>query len=221
MKVRFRIESVSPLLMHRDDVEWSDTMKEWSTNPDNASKSVAGDDRTPAFRWCGSLYHDGQTLTVPSDCLAACLGGAGKQIKTGKGGKTFKDAAASGMVITTEHLALLVNGKPIKYDKIAALVTDQKATFDQHKKVAEGLGFSLDVRRARINQTKHVRVRPRFDAWAIEGELEVWREEITLKVLTQMFEIAGARVGIGDWRPSSPKAPGPFGRFKATLKEVA
>ena len=37
----------------------------------------------------------------------------------------------------------------------------------------------------------------------------------------QIADIAGHRIGMGDWRPSAPKVPGPFGRFVVeSIKEV-
>jgi hypothetical protein len=35
-----------------------------------------------------------------------------------------------------------------------------------------------------------------------------------------MFAIAGQYAGILDWRPSSPKSPGPYGKYSARLKRA-
>jgi hypothetical protein len=78
----------------------------------------------------------------------------------------------------------------------------------------------LFVKRARIGNAKHVRVRPRFDSWSVSGTLTVLDDSITTDVLERILTHAGAYAGVGDWRPSSPKSPGPFGRFTSTVKEV-
>ena len=45
------------LLLHHDNIAWSDQMELWKDNPANKGKSKAGDDRTPAFRWIGNIDH--------------------------------------------------------------------------------------------------------------------------------------------------------------------
>ena len=82
------------------------------------------------------------------------------------------------------------------------------------------MGFSLFVKRARIGQSKHIRVRPRFDNWAAQGELLVTDEQITENILRDILEMAGKYKGLGDWRPSS-KTPGFYGTFNAEVKRVS
>jgi hypothetical protein len=41
-----------------------------------------------------------------------------------------------------------------------------------------------------------------------------------IKALRDIARLAGAYKGLGDWRPSG-RTPGPFGRFKATVEEIA
>jgi hypothetical protein len=44
---------------------------------------------------------------------------------------------------------------------------------------------------------------------------------ITRDVLGQLFEIAGDFAGLGDWRPSAPSKPGPYGMFSSEVKPLA
>jgi hypothetical protein len=83
----------------------------------------------------------------------------------------------------------------------------------------KALGFSLYLKRARIGQSKHIRVRPRFESWSATGELVVVDDQITEAVLTDILEVAGKYKGLGDWRPSS-KTPGTFGMFNASLRQT-
>jgi len=55
---RVKITGTQPLLMHADDIEWADQMERWKLDKDNKKNSKAGDDRTPAHRWIGSLYRN-------------------------------------------------------------------------------------------------------------------------------------------------------------------
>ena len=143
----------------------------------------------------------------------------GKRCPTGKGQTTFKSQTQSGLVVDQSSWSLLVaNGAEIPYTPIKALINE--SGFDLHELQAQELGFSLFVKRAKIGQAKHVRVRPRFDQWSCQGTITVFDEMITTEVLKNILTFAGNYAGMGDWRPSSPKSPGPWGKFTATIKAV-
>lgn len=219
MMYEVSLKGLSPLLMHQDNITWCDSMKKWREDPANKKLSVAGDDRSPAFTWLGSLYHDGKTVAVPSGNLmsAAMQAGARVPVPGGKNGLTFKAQTQSGMVILEEFSPLAVNGAFVPVEQLLALRAE--SDFEAHLKAATDHGFSLFVKRAKIKQSAHVRVRPRFDTWALKFSLEVWDEQLTLAALADIWRIAGDFKGIGDWRPGS-KTPGPFGRFTAEVKPV-
>lgn len=217
----------SPLLLHRDNIEWAAHMKRWENDPAHRKHSVAGDDRTPAHRWIGCLYVAGGLLVVDSDNLMTVLREGGARCPAGRGNKTFKRETQSGIVVNEIGWPILVGGRAIPFDRVAAneapvVVHDlmNEADFDKHCATANQLGFSLFVKRAKVGTAKHVRVRPRFDNWTVSGTLTVTEDTITTEVLERILSHAGAFAGIGDWRPSSPKSPGPFGRFTAELEEV-
>ncbi|HWB15959.1 MAG TPA: hypothetical protein VG538_06080 [Vicinamibacterales bacterium] len=205
-----------PLLMHADNIEWADEMDAWKNDPANKKGSKAGDDRSPAFRWIGSLYHDGQHVAIPSDNLMRSFmeGAAMVPVPGGKNGKTFKSQSQSGMLIDGTHWPLMVDGQPILVAPILALKGEKQ--FEAHQKAVEKAGFSLHVKRAKVGQNKHVRVRPIFQAWSARGVVHVWDEQITDDVLVQIVTQAGLYKGLGDWRPGG-KTPGPFGMFTASI----
>jgi hypothetical protein len=218
---RITITGLSDLLFHADNIEWSDEMKRWREDPANKAKSVAGDDRSPAHTWLGSLYHDTKHVAIPSDNLMRCLmeGGAQVPVPGGKNGKTFKAQTQSGMVVVEESWPLIVNGKPIPVPGLLALTKEED--FQAHVTAARAAGFMLLVKRAKppSSKGKHVRVRPRFTQWGATGTLQVWDDQLKLPSLVDILRLAGRNKGIGDWRPSSP-TPGPFGRFEAKIVEV-
>lgn len=213
------ITGKSPLLMHWDNIAWAEMLKRWREIPENKKLNVAGDDRSPAFGWIGSLYHDGANVAIPSDNLMRCLmeGGASVLVPGGKSGKTFKAQTQSGMLVHEEFWPLLINEAAIPVGPFEALKTE--LAFEKHEKLAVDNGFTLYTKRAKIGMSKHVRVRPRFDRWALRGTVDVWDDQITTTVLTNVLKVAGENKGLGDWRPSS-RTPGPYGRFSATLKEI-
>lgn len=209
----------TPLLMHHDNIEWSDYMDEWKASPDNKKGSKAGDDRSPAWRWLGCVYHDGAHVCIPQANIMRALmeGGAMVPVPGGKMGKTFKSQTQSGMMSVEQFWKLYVNGEEISWPAVEKLKDEQD--FAKQKEAARALGFDLMVKRAKIGASKHVRVRPVFagPGWRAIGKLAVWDEQITEKNLGLILEYAGQYKGLGDWRPGG-KTPGPYGTFEAEIE---
>lgn len=213
------ITGKTPLLMHADNIEWADKMEAWKSDPANRKGSKAGDDRSPAFRWLGSLYHDNERVCIPSDNLMRCMmeGGAMVPVPGGRMGKTFKAQTQSGMVVGEPFWPLLVGGKEIPLAPLMALA--EESDYAEHQATCSRHGFMLYLKRAKIGQAKHVRVRPRFDNWQATGTINVWDEQLTLDVLRQVLTYAGQYKGLCDWRPGG-KTPGPHGMFSAEVKQL-
>lgn len=212
-KVQFTLTGVTPLLMHWDNIPWSDELKEWEKA--HKKDSVAGDDRSPAWRWLGSVYHDDKVVAVPSDNLRTGLMNAAAGIGTGKGKVTFKRKIPAGLLFEEPFLPLEVAGRTIP---IAAVRAIKSESFADHIKAVRELGFELLVKRARVNTSKHVRVRPQFRDWQLTGQVTLIDDDITMDVLGQVFDIARRFQGLCDWRPGSPSKPGPYGQYSVKLK---
>jgi len=215
MRYEFTLTGISSLIVHADNIPAADDLMKWRKDPSNKSVSVAGDDRTPPWTWITYLYSDGKSLCMLSDAIMVALRFAGSKM-TMKKQESFKSATQSGIIILDEFLPILVNNEPILKSTIVAL---KNLTFEKQAAAVEELGFKIDVRRATVARSKNIRCRPRFDAWSLNGVLDVSEQAITTAVLEQLFHIAGNRAGIGDWRPSAPK-PGPFGRFETKLDPI-
>jgi hypothetical protein len=214
---RITLDGKTPLIMHSDNIEWSDRMERWKLDPNNRAKSKPGDDRTPPFRWLGGMYHDGTHIVVPSDNIMRCLMSGGALTPTGKGQKTFKAQTQSGMMAPDLYWPLLVNGKPIP---VAEILTDfERRSWEDWNELVTRLGFMLYVKRAKIGQSKHVRVRPRFDRWSVTGTLVVMDEAITQDVLMKIGSLAGQYAGLCEWRPGG-KTPGPHGMFEMSVTKA-
>ena len=213
-----KLTGETPLLMHHDNLKFERVLTQWKLDPATKKLSVAGDDRTPAFRWIGYLYVEGNLVVIPADNLMTVLREGGTKVNTGQGQKTFKAQTQSGIVVDQVAWPLLVNGAAIPYEPIKKLV--EQPNFEEHQKAVEVMGFELFVKRAKIGAAKHVRVRPRFDNWSTTGTVTVLDEMITGQILQTILTVAGAYCGICDWRPSSPKAPGSFGKFTAEVTEI-
>jgi hypothetical protein len=213
--VRVRIKSESALIMHRDDVSWAEKLKLWQRDPANKSKSVAGDDRSPAWTWIGGLYHDQGRVCIPQDNLMTMLREGGAKVPTGKKGATYKRLTQSGLLIGETSWPIEIDGKTVSMDNIRALIGVED--FGEHEGAVEKLGFSLLVKRARVGNSKHVRVRASFQTWEASGSIIIMDDQITPDTLATILQYGGQFCGLCDWRPSSPKSPGPFGRFSAEV----
>lgn len=223
------LTSKSPLLMHNDNIEFTEAVNKWRKDPQNKRISVAGDDRSPAWTWVGYCYTNGLKgsegrLVIPSDNIMTCLREAGAKMPTGKGKQTFKSITQCGFQLTDVGFKLYNNGEEVATDWINELVGDNE--FEHHKEAVEAHGFDLNIKRAKIGSgaraTKHVRVRPQFTNWSAEGDIQVIDPEVTgltHEVCQRLFEIAGSIIGLGDWRPSCASA-GVFGRFGANVSLV-
>lgn len=210
----FTLRGVTPLIMHADNIVEADALEEWRKQPENRDKSKAGDDRTPAWTWNAYLDHDGEYLALPQANLLRSLRDAGVQLKL-KGHLTFKRMTQIGLRIATEFCTLKTDGHQVALMDILAF---RYEPFTKHVEHCKELGIDLFCKRATVGKSKHIRVRPRFKTWSVEGSIIVTEDVITEDILNQLFYLAGRYSGLGDWRPSSPKSPGPFGLFTAAVE---
>ena len=213
-KYNFRLEGATPLILHWDNLGWADQIDKERTaiKESKVGTFKAGDDRCPPHTWQGYVYNDGKHMTLPSDNLGACILKAGARIILDKQ-KTYKELTQCGMLFDAMDMPILIGGAPVSWTAIESI----RGVFAEHVAAVQSLGFGLLVKRAKVGQSKHVRVRPRLDEWAIEGSLTVVKEEVTHNILTRLFELAGLYIGLCDWRPGSPKSPGPYGQFTAKI----
>lgn len=210
----FQLQGISPLIMHWDNIEWADAIDEERTRlkTEKQGDFRAGDDRVPPDTWKGYLYHDGQHVAMPNDNLRACLLKAAARV-TLKGKKTFKELSQAAILFDEVFVAMTFDGRQIAI----ADCTKITGPFKDHAEAVKKLGFRLFVKRARVGQAKHIRVRPMFDKWRIEGSVTVIDDQVTERVLREIWRIAGLHIGCCDWRPGAPQSPGPYGRFSTKL----
>jgi len=216
-RYRITITGIQPLLHHQDSIEWADQMDAWRMDSDNKKISKAGDDRSPAWRWLGSLYHDGEQIIVPTANIMRSLMEAGAMVPVGSGKKTFKAQTQSGILPESIGWPLLIAGKAVPVAGLRKLVDERD--FAKHQQAAIDHGFELFLKRARIGDSKHVRVRPKFGRYSASGTLTVTDDQITQVVLERIVSIAGRYKGIGDWRPGG-RTPGSYGMFAGTVEPI-
>jgi len=216
------LTGVTPLLLHADNLAFSEKVKAWQKDPANRELSHAGDDRSPAWTWIGSAYHDGRVVGIDSDNIMTMLREGGAKVKTGKGKDTYKKQTQSGLMLDQALWPIATSIYPggVPVAKLNALIGVND--FSEHLEIAEMCGFELLVKRARIGMAKNIRVRPMFRAWTAAGSITVMDSELsglTQPILQTILTQAGIMCGLGDWRPSSNKS-GTFGKFMAIVEKL-
>ncbi len=75
--------------------------------------------------------------------------------------------------------------------------------------------WMVDTRAVRIPSTggRILRHRPSFNDWKLSFVLAVDTDMIAVKLMRELMDAAGKRIGLGDFRPA---CKGPFGKFVVT-----
>ena len=188
MDIRVRIEGVSPLLCNR----FTEEAKEAATAGSKAA-AAAGEKGSPREQSEKKLYKDASgKLIIPSANLLSCVVEGGKFFKAGKNKvTTLKNSLIPACVFINEPAIPLLSAE----------------------------GWCVDDRVVRNPATggRFVTYRPIFTDWALEFCLELDEELMTAKLLREIFDAAGKRVGLGDFRPDRK---GSMGRFVVTHWET-
>ena len=182
-RFKVTIEGTTPLLMHA----FTDAAQIEATEATRAS--LQGDRGNPQEQAEGALYKDeAGNIVIPQPNLLRCLIDAGKYFKAGRG------------KVSTQKTSLI----PACVDIPGAVIPLQ------HKQP-----WTVDTRPVRIPATggRILRHRPCFDDWLLNFELEIDTDILTAKVIRDILDAAGKRVGLGDFRPD---CKGPFDKFVVT-----
>lgn len=174
------IEGKTPLLCNR----FTDAAQLASTR--GTRNSITGDKGTPQEQAEARLYltEDGRPM-IPGPNMFRCIIDAGKYFKAGRS------------KVTTQKSSLIP----------ACIALVEVVIPIQHKQP-----WTVDSRPVRIPSTggRILCYRPCFDDWRLTFSLELDTEMIGVKLLREIVDAAGKRIGLGDFRPDNK---GPFGKF--------
>jgi hypothetical protein len=188
MEISIRIDGITPLICNR----FTDAAAESASNGSRGSS--AGQDRgTPLDIAQSKLYigNDGNPM-IPQPNLLRCLVEGGRFTKIGKS------------QVTTAKSSILY-----------ACVDVQGAEVP----IIHQQPWKVDTRAVRIPSTggRILAHRPMFDDWALEFVVDLDTSILGEKLLRQIIDDAGKRIGMGDFRP---QCKGPYGRFVVNNWEV-
>lgn len=188
MEISIRIDGTTPLICNK----FTDAAAESASNGSRGSS--AGQDRgTPLEIAESKLYigNDGKPM-IPQPNLLRCLVEGGRFTKIGKS------------QVTTAKSSILY-----------ACVDVQGAEIP----IIHSQPWKVDTRAVRIPSTggRILAHRPMFDDWALEFVVDLDTSILGEKLLRQIIDDAGKRIGMGDFRP---QCKGPYGRFVVNKWEV-
>jgi hypothetical protein len=185
MKINVTIEGKTPLLCNRfGDQEQMDAT--------NGTRLVnKGERGSPKEQAEKKLYLgcDGKTLMIPQPNMFRCIIDAGKFFKNGKSKVTTVKTS-----LIPACLELAGHDNPLE---IPVISKD---------------GWTVDTRAVRIPATggRIQAHRPCFHDWQLSFLLELDETEMSEKLLRDIVDAAGKKIGLGDFRPD---CKGPFGKF--------
>ncbi len=174
------IEGVTPLLCNR----FTDSAQIAATQ--GSRSSMIGEQLNPLEQAKTKLYFDQNNQTIiPQPNLLRCLIDAGKFFKHGKS------------KVTTQKTSIITSC--VSINEIAIPI--------EHK-----TPWTVDTRPVRIPATggRILCHRPCFNDWRLTFTLEIDSDLISIRLVRDLVDAAGKRIGLGDFRPD---CKGPFGKF--------
>lgn len=184
MKIDITIQGVTALLCNR----FCDEAAERATN--GATVITNGGNRgTPREQAEKKLYLNADDQpTIPQPNLLRCLIDGGRYFKAGK------------KQITTKNESLLYACLDIEGAEIPI----------EHREA-----WRVDTRPVRIPSTggRILTHRPIFDDWELSFTVDLDNDMIDVRLLRDIVDASGKRIGLGDFRPATK---GPFGKFVVT-----
>ena len=177
------LEGTTPLLCNR----FTDAASLAATS--GTRMSVVGDKGTPREQATARLYvgQDGK-LVIPQPNIFRTILDAGIFFKAGRSKITTQKSSLIPACVAIPCVEVLLESKD---------------------------GWEVDTRAVRIPSTggRILCHRPCFHDWKLSFFIELDTEIIGVKLLREIVDAAGKRIGLGDFRPA---CKGPFGKFVVT-----
>lgn len=155
------------------------------------NKTEADYEEMARLEWEGGLYVRDSEIGIPGINLRASIVGPGGSARQSKKGKEAGKALRF-----SEFYLLIYDGYEMNYKKLW-----NDAQFRHRTKVSVG-------------RSAVIRTRPIFEKWSIIGELKYGPDFADKDDVIHWLNVAGAEVGLGDWRPQKH---GPYGTFSVEI----
>ncbi len=182
-----RIEGETALIQRSSDglIPGNAVKKQIEAITDKPGKRTESDEaRLRQLETIISLWREGDTIQVPPQAIRACLERAAKKSREGP-------AVREGLLVLE-----------------TTFTYDVERYGDSVEQLMDSTQFQSVVV---VQRNKIVRTRAKFDPpWSVDIVLDCDEELVDQERLLSWFDIAGRRIGLGDWRPEKS---GTYGRF--------
>lgn len=190
-----RIEGETPIIQHSSDglLPGNAATKEIKTitSKRGTNRTESDEARLQQLETLNSLWRDGDTVTIPPQAIRSCIEEAARKSRQGP------DVREGLVVLETSFT----------YD-----VERYGSTLDR---LMDSTQFQSVVV---VTRSKIVRTRAKFDTpWSVDIALDCDDELVDREKLETWLDLAGRRIGLGDWRPSKS---GTYGRFTTAAIEA-
>lgn len=184
--VKIPIVGISSLIMHKFSSKARKMMLDKQTKQAKTAKAA----KVPDEDYKGSMYvaEPDKWYGMPATSFKAAAVGACRLV--------------DGLTMTSSKLMFFVepDGRTAEGDDLVKIIGDPRMREDIVR-LESGVA--------------DVRHRAEFVEWSAELTVTFNADALSVEQLVNLFSLAGEWVGIGDWRPSSPKsASGTHGRFR-------
>lgn len=208
-KIQLHITGTTTLIMHSSRLSdpTDDLARALKKISAKRSKSIEDYEAMANLEFKGSIYwHPDAGVHIPGDNVARCLLDAARKRKLGP-------KVASGVIVTSNFNELKY-AKPTKPEDIKKADWDKLATPEQLWACGTEYRHKASVK---VQQSRVMRTRPMFqfrsekDTWATTVDIDLDTEILDVDDFTQVADIAGSQIGLGDWRPR-------YGRFQSRIE---
>lgn len=189
MRYEIIIKGTSPLIMHNgaaglDNRSPANIEKAQIAKKRGSNRTEADEDRLRELECQTSLWLNDEGLpTVPEAALRAVIERGARKLKQGP-------QVREGLVV----------------EKVLEFKYDKKLG-DTVEQLSKTVQFTVGVV---VQRSRILRTRAKFDEWSVVFVVEVEEDLVDEKQLLAWLDLAGRRVGLGDWRPEKS---GHHGRF--------
>ena len=189
-----QIRGIRPIIMHNgpaglDTRSPANVEKAEIARKRGSNRTATDDARLQELECQTALWLDSQGApTIPEAAIRSCIETGARKLKQGS-------QVREGLIVD-EVLSF-------DYDKERYGVT-----VEELGKTAQ---FTVGVV---VQRNRILRTRAKFDVWEVTFRLDTDEELVDQEQLARWLDIAGRRIGLGDWRPEKS---GTYGRFE-TIK---
>ena len=199
MRYECTLTGISPIIMHNGaaglDVRSPAKLEIASiTAKKGSNRTIADDQRLVELECQTSLYlTDEGRPTIPPSAIRGCIENGAKK---GRQGGNVRE----GLIV----------------EEIVAFNYDESRYGTTVARITRSAAFTVPVV---VQRSRLLRTRAKFDTpWSVICIIDADDELVDTKKLEGWLDVAGRRVGLGDWRPA---CSGAYGRFTPEVKEIS